>query len=388
MFNWLFVRQNLNAVRGRAKNLSARTVHRGTIEVTDEAVLFESMDAEVSLPLSGLKMYRNRWIGGSLRFSHKSEPDWILLTRDERVLQAPAFDQQEPLVRRKAGMKLHFYHLRWAFKAASLALLLAILFIAPFRIALAQRAIGYIPIRHEVTLGDNVMKDIRKTKKFFQDPTLTLTLDRISHRMIENISDQDRRFAFRFHIVADKSVNAYALPGGNIVLHSGLILEAESADEIAGVLGHEMGHVTRRHSMSHLVQTVGSLTLMKFVLGADVDVPEVARALAFSSFNRDQEREADAKGIEYLRIAEVDPRGLMGFFERMANRKSSLPKELVDAVQLLSTHPLPEERLQNLAALASENQVCRPLDVDFPSFKNRVRILQDTLLPPLPAQMD
>ena len=82
MLDFLFVRQNPNSVKGGARNCADGTYHAGTLTVDSDELVFEGMDANFALPVEGLRIRRNRWFGGAIRFTHPSNPDWILLTKD------------------------------------------------------------------------------------------------------------------------------------------------------------------------------------------------------------------------------------------------------------------------------------------------------------------
>ena len=157
----------------------------------------------------------------------------------------------------------------------------------------------------------------------------------------------DARYPFRFHIARDPSINAFALPGGNIVVHTGLLSASDRPEEVLGVLGHEIAHVTRRHGIRRVADSLSTRILIGVLLGG-TDIPagwiDAGTGLITLSYSRDQESEADDVGWDYLVAANIDPRGLKEFFDKLHDHGGLTPPEL------LSTHPAPDNRSSILAA--------------------------------------
>lgn len=154
-------------------------------------------------------------------------------------------------------------------------------------------------------------------------------------------------FDFQLMVATSEDVNAFALPGGFVVVNRGLLAAAESGDEVAAVLAHELSHVTLRHSTKRLAGSLGVSAALALILGA-VDVGAPAYTLAHLSglgYERDQEREADEVGQALLMRAGISPVGMATFFERSS--KSLHPPEIV------STHPDPGGRAER-ARLAAQ----------------------------------
>jgi predicted Zn-dependent protease len=144
-------------------------------------------------------------------------------------------------------------------------------------------------------------------------------------------------------------VNAFALPGGYVVVFTGLIKEANSPEEVAGVLSHEINHVLQRHGMERIVKTLGVMAVAAIVLGDQQGLIGLARQLGVEivtlKFSRDQETEADTTGLHLLRKAKVDPAGMIAFFERLAQSEKEQQR-----IELFSTHPMSAARAERLKA--------------------------------------
>lgn len=153
-------------------------------------------------------------------------------------------------------------------------------------------------------------------------------------------------FRFELMVVDSAEVNAFALPGGFVVVNSGLLVEARTGEEVAAVLAHELSHVTLRHSTKRIAGGLGVSAALGLVFGI-VDIGAPAYTLSYLSslgYERGQEREADEHGQALLERAGISPLGMATFFERLASAPS--PPEL------LSTHPDPGERAARARAAA------------------------------------
>jgi Zn-dependent protease with chaperone function len=162
-------------------------------------------------------------------------------------------------------------------------------------------------------------------------------------------------------------VNAFTLPGGRVLLTRGLLDKAESSDEVAGVLAHELAHVSERHVMTQIVRSsilsVGWATTVGDFSGLLVVDPSTVFHVATRSFSRDDEREADRGAIARLDAARISRKGLVDFFERMQ-------RDHGDDLKWLSTHPPTAERRDTLLAGAPSSEMTPALDPDaFASLK-------------------
>ena len=156
---------------------------------------------------------------------------------------------------------------------------------------------------------------------------------------------------FRVRFANTESVNAFALPGGQLFVLRGLAREARSTEEIAGVLAHEVGHAVLRHGLRRIVRQAGFGLALSLVIGAREGIVDelIAGAARLQSlvFDRDQEREADRFGLELCARSGIDPTALGGFLGRLPD----------GSIEWLSTHPSSEERKTELARMLAERRV-------------------------------
>ena len=151
-------------------------------------------------------------------------------------------------------------------------------------------------------------------------------------------------------------VNAVALPGGRIILFQGLIDKAKSADEVAGVLGHEMGHVRHRDTMQALIRQLGLSVLLG---GFNGDVGGYVNGALAMSYSRDAESQADEASIAALKRANISPSDTASFFDRMGQLEKSMGK-MADALSYMSSHPLSEGRRKAFADSAVKGHSYAP----------------------------
>ncbi|HVU03668.1 MAG TPA: M48 family metallopeptidase [Polyangiaceae bacterium] len=204
----------------------------------------------------------------------------------------------------------------------------------------ATRYAASVPLDVDRTFGEQTSRLLATTSPLCDDPAAQAYVERIAAPLVTALADP--RFSFSFVVADDPEVNAFALPGGFVTVNRGLLESAESGDEVAAVLAHELTHVTRRHSTVRLLRELGATAVLSGLFGGtDVAVP--AKALhdfLSTAYDRDQEREADEGGLAVLRRANIDPRGMARFFDRLAKTSATPPA-------LLSTHPDPGDRAEN-----------------------------------------
>jgi predicted Zn-dependent protease len=209
----------------------------------------------------------------------------------------------------------------------------------------------------ERQLGENIMHSVRADRSFSEDPVATDYLNTLGSRLAS--ASPDSRQAFEFFLMMDPTVNAFALPGGFIGVHSGLILTAQTESELASVLAHEVAHVTQRHIARMIARQEKSqlVTLAAIAIGllAARSNSQVAEAVLAGSqaasiqgqlnFSRDAEREADRVGVQILEKAGFDVRAMPVFMERL-QRATRVYEN--DAPAYLRTHPITSARIADL----------------------------------------
>jgi beta-barrel assembly-enhancing protease len=236
----------------------------------------------------------------------------------------------------------------------------------------------------ERKIGEQAIRDIRlRDPQYLDDPELTEYINDIGRRLVAASPDANQDF--EFFLIQDKTINAFAMPGGFIGVNTGLLLAAQTESELAGVLAHEVAHVTQHH-LARLLgkqEQMSIPTLAAVILGllAARSNPEVTQAVIVGAgatsiqtqlnYTRDFEREADRIGFQYLQQAGFDVGGMGAFFERM--QKATRLYEN-NAPAYLKTHPLTVERIadmQNRAQSAVYKQAPDSIEFYFARAKLR-----------------
>ena len=221
--------------------------------------------------------------------------------------------------------------------------LLALLVLFLMRDAIVDAALRRLPTTVDTEVGRLAHQQVTSSGKIVESGPAVEAVRAMGARLVAAAPAHE--FAFRFEVMRDPSVNAFAMPGGVIVVHTGLLAAAESPDEVAGVLAHEVTHVLHRHSMRQLVFAVGLAGAVQLLIGSPEGaagvLAESASELSSLGFSRDQERDADLGGLDLLRDAHLPAAGLIRFFDVL--KKSPAPPALI------SSHPPAEDRATQLA---------------------------------------
>ena len=151
------------------------------------------------------------------------------------------------------------------------------------------------------------------------------------------------RSKIKVHVLENSEVNAFALPAGHLVIYSGLIDDAGSAEELSGVICHELAHITEKHVMKSLVKELGLSVLISATTGGGSDVAgRIANVLSSTAFDRKLEKAADIKAVGYLMAANINPEPFADFMYRLSDGEGSVPEYL----SWVSTHPDSRERAE------------------------------------------
>jgi predicted Zn-dependent protease len=211
--------------------------------------------------------------------------------------------------------------------------------------SLAEAAAVRLPPSLDERLGRPSWEALKLSGQRCDDPAAQRYVASVLAPLVAALGETP--FHFELMLVNTPEVNAFALPGGFMVVNSGLLAEARSGDEVAAVLAHEMSHVTLRHSTKRIAGGLGVGAALSLVLGfVDVGAPAYTLSyLASLGYERSQEREADEQGQALLLRAGISPIGMATFFERLSSSLS--PPEL------LSTHPDPGDRAERARAAAA-----------------------------------
>lgn len=210
----------------------------------------------------------------------------------------------------------------------------------------SARNISLFSTQQEVELGTEMSTKIESEMKLLNDPAVVNYVKEVGGKVSAQAARQDVEYVFK--VIDDpEQVNAFAVPGGNIYIFTGLLTRMSDEAELAAVLAHETAHIDERHSMEALTRQVGYEIVVGAVLGDQAAAWEkilsgVAGNLAFLKFSRSDERQADQIGLELMVKAGYDPQGMVDLLQMFETLAQSQPS----AIEIwLSSHPASSERV-------------------------------------------
>jgi beta-barrel assembly-enhancing protease len=215
----------------------------------------------------------------------------------------------------------------------------------------------------ERRIGEQIMRDVSTSDEVVQDVEIIDYLNNLGNRLVSASSDKQQKF--NFFVVQDNSINAFAMPGGVVGVHTGLILATNTESELASVLGHEIGHVTQHHMARMLAsqkydtfKNIAGIALALLVARANPDLASGALTTASAvgiqnqlDYTRDHEREADRVGLQILDSGGFDVRAMPAFFTTL-QRGTRFAEG--SAPSFLRTHPLTSERIADVTNRVSQ----------------------------------
>jgi predicted Zn-dependent protease len=231
-----------------------------------------------------------------------------------------------------------------------------------------------VSTQQEVQLGTQYAQQINAQLPIVNDASVNQYINTLG-TSIARIADT-RGLRWRFYVVDSREVNAFAVPGGYVYVNRGLIERARTMNQLAGVLGHEIAHVTERHSVEQMAQAqradlgVSLACVLTSVCQSGVGSAalQVGGSALFAKFSRDDEAQADDRAVGYLVRAGIDPRGIVNMFQTLLSERRSRVSS-VDA--FFRTHPLEEDRIAETNARIARIPAAqlRGLTVDTPSYQ-------------------
>lgn len=319
----------------------------GTLTIEGQRVLFQHESGVVEAPLDGLTLRAGGHNSEQIFLEHPKLSGWSIYTAERAILDEQAFAATS-LARSPRRTRNTRVPTALVVLAAIFLILVVGLVVLLFtqRGKLVRLLADQVPLAWEQKFGDELFEQIKKQGTIVDDPILNRRVRAVTSRLVPTIGKS--AYDFRFHIVADTNINAFALPGGHVVIYRGLLATASSGEELAGVLAHEMAHVTERHGFRKIIESAGLYLVVQSLFG---DASGVLAAIANSSefllrqkYSRDFEREADDVGWDYLLAANIDPRGMVEFFKKL----KSHDERATQISSFLSTHPTSAERIERL----------------------------------------
>ncbi len=203
----------------------------------------------------------------------------------------------------------------------------------------------------EIAMGKQLAGEVQRQAKLLDDPIINEYINRLGQNLARS---SDAKVPFTFQVIDDPTLNAFALPGGFIFVHTGLLTAAETEAEMASAMAHEIAHVAARHMTRQAckAQAANIATIPLIFMGgwggyAARQAAAAAIPMTFLSFSRGYEAEADYLGLQYLYSAGYDPTAAIDMFEKMMSLEKRQPGSIA---KIFSTHPMNADRLKKAQA--------------------------------------
>lgn len=299
---------------------------------------------------------------------HSAHPDFL------RALEAAGGNDLNDALSRLAGERVSSRTRHRVGCAVVLALIaLAIWGVPRLFHGAVDATVSALPYSVDEKIGESVYDQMDLGGPEVDDPLLREAIQAMIDRLEPHSLIPGAKFQFK--LVENEQVNAFALPGGYMVVFTGLMAEADRPEEVAGVIAHEMAHVTRRHGLRRIAHSIGVWAGISIVLG-DLDTLSGIAVQLFTlsrinDYSQFQETDADLEGTRMMVAARLDPGGLQDFFGRLEETVGDVPASLA----WLSTHPMHRERIAAVQAYVDENAAgveWAPLDVDWEAVRARL----------------
>jgi beta-barrel assembly-enhancing protease len=222
------------------------------------------------------------------------------------------------------------------FSVILLAVLLYV-FVLPWA---SEKATVLVPVETEISLGESITENL--TGESLTNDSVNYYLDKFVHRLKLNTT-----YPIKVKVILSPEINAFAIPGGNIFIYSGLLNKMESPEELVALIGHEVTHVTERHSLKSIFRSMASSLLFAVLFGDASGLVSQADQFKQLDYSRELETEADKNGLAIMLENKVQPDGMVKLLHILKKESEETPQ----LMKYLSTHPETEERIKSIEKL-------------------------------------
>lgn len=351
----------------------------GNLSIKNNCIYFESEEINYQINFSNLTIN----VGGAsnrfIFFVDKTNTEISIYTSDKKVLKNNVLASNKNF---KSEISKSKSDLQKTLKGVIVVLACFGVFIVGLYLAkdtMVEKIANQVPASWEKEVGDKLFTTLSLQYKFIKNDSLEKEFLTVAQPLLKQIEKDG--FKIDLYFVKDPTINAFALPGGKVIIQTGLIENAKSWEEVMGVVSHELSHVTRRHHVRGIINNLGIFTILSAAFG---DVSALAGTfinaggeLASLSNSRDFENEADETGLKYLIQAKINPKGLVSFFETLSKEeKANEVKSEIDKtidLSFLSTHPNTNDRITVLKEkIKNDKTIYIQLANNFQEFKTKL----------------
>jgi Zn-dependent protease with chaperone function len=291
----------------------------GQIFVEYYKLCFQAETGRLEIPLDQIAVEFDKK-SGQITFSHYELLDVRFFTFDQEIfddyslMRAPGVRSQVKEILQRGDMRR-----RWKLVLYSLLGCIVIAWLGSFVLgAIMHAAVKGIPLSWDAKEGEAVIDKLQKKYPFVTDTNVVAQFTKFVEPLTRTIPTNIAQF--KFYLLEDPRPNAFALPGGHIVVTTGLLQLADKPEQVLGVIAHESAHVTQRHALQHTISGMGPVYMIQILTGGRNKILETlaypAELLAYESFSQEYEREADAIGWDRMVAANLNPHGMIDMFRK------------------------------------------------------------------------
>jgi predicted Zn-dependent protease len=312
---------------------------------------FESEYGTFQIPIAQLQIHKANGKGEPIYFTDPSQPDLSIYTFDARVLRLRTLlDAAQTRVQlqkmRSQGEAKRNIKITVGFIVGCIVIAI----IATASVSLIVRVlVSRIPPKFEKDIGDKFFAELQQEETFIQDTNLQSKVDLAVTPLLSSLPTN--QINFQFHIMETPMVNAFALPGGHVIVTTSLLKLLDRPEQLAGVVAHEIAHVTQKHGFRKVISAMGPALLFRLFLGNRGGLVGVLGAgsqlLMTQGFSQEYELEADTVGWNYLVAAHIDPRGLTDALRKLKDEEERSRISDLE-IAAFSSHPTTQKRILRL----------------------------------------
>jgi beta-barrel assembly-enhancing protease len=322
----------------------------GVIYLTAGAFVFRGEGAEIQIPLPRLTARFDDAGEGRIILHDSVQPDWTVTTTDRRVLEFPEVPSLAELAEQiesqatRGELSRRMKIVVLFFVGAGLVLWLGMIATG----TMVRAIVAKIPPEKEREFGSALLDEFKGELTFLDDTNQVAELTAMAQPLLRALPATQQ---WQFYLINEPSPNAFALPGGHIVVTTGLLRLVERPEELLGVVSHEVAHVTCKHGFRQAIASAGPFLVFQVFLsgqgGALGAVAGGSAILVSQSFSQEYEKEADDVGWDYLVKANIDPRGMIEMFRKLKDVEASeSTSELIP--KAFNSHPDMDKRIARL----------------------------------------
>jgi Zn-dependent protease with chaperone function len=324
----------------------------GSLSVQVRLLKFECETGVLEMPYEGLVVECEEDVKGQVFFRHQDCPGWVVCALSQELLSRTPFQTKNNLVRqlrdvreRQDGRQRLKVTVRFLVGFVVVALLG--MFLSGF---IMNRVVDRVPMEFETKIAAKLSKKIEKQVHLVDNPALSNQLAGVIQKLM--MTQPPVRYQPRVFIYRSPIDNAFIIPGGYYYISTALLDQADSTEEVAGVLAHETAHLLCRHGVRQIMAQNGHSFLFRWIFGEKQSllavISEGSDILLHLTYSRECEWEADNMGWKLLLAANIDPSGELRMLRKIGDSTARFKGGVSDEKDIFSTHPMMQDRIDNL----------------------------------------